>query len=109
VRVLASAELGCLLYFNVDYLDVFERLVGSVGANVLDLVHDVHSLGDTAKDRVFVVQAVDRHGRNEELATVGVGSSVGHRQRARTIVAQRWVELVFKVLAPDTRSASTIT
>ena len=78
----------CLLYFNVDDLDVLEWLIGSVGANVLDLVHDIHALGDTTKDRVLVVQAIDRHGSDEELATIGVGACVGHRQRARTIVAQ---------------------
>ena len=37
----------------------------------------------------------------EELAAVGVGPRVGHRQRVRTVVPQTRVKLVLELTAPD--------
>jgi len=42
---------------------------------------------------------------DEELGAVGVGPGVGHAERVGLVVAQRVVELVVEVVAPDALAA----
>lgn len=52
----------------------------------LHLVDHFVTLGDLAEDNVLAVQPLSICGANEELRSVGIGSSVGHREAARTEV-----------------------
>jgi hypothetical protein len=97
-----------LLDLDVDNLDIVERLVTLVRSHMLDLVHNIHSLGDTAKDRVLVVEPIDRHCGDEELAAVGSRTGIRHRQSSRSIMPQRWMELVLEILAPNAGTAGAI-
>jgi len=47
-------------------------------SNTLNLLHDVHAAGDGAEDAVLSVEPRRGDGAEEELASVGVGSGVGH-------------------------------
>lgn len=47
-----------------------------------------------------------RQHRNEKLAAICVGSSIGHRYCVRSIVTQRWHEFIFEVTAPYWFAAS---
>lgn len=42
----------------------------------LHLLHDVHAINDAAKDDVLAVEERCRHGGDEELGAVGVGTGV---------------------------------
>lgn len=55
--------------------------------HALDLAHDLHAGLYFAKDHVLAVQMRRGHGRDEELAAVGVGPGVGHGQQTGLRVA----------------------
>lgn len=65
-----------------------------------DLSDDIHTLDNTAEDDVAVIQPRGLHGGDEELGTVGVGTSVGHRHDARAGVPQDEV-LILELVAID--------
>ncbi len=54
----------------------------------LDLLDDVHTLGDLAEDDVVTIEPRARDGGDEELGAVGVGTSVGHGEAAGLLVAK---------------------
>ena len=68
--------------------------VAAAGRHVADARDDVHARDDFAEDRVTVVEVRRRPERDEELAAVGAGPGVGHREDAGLAVAARRVELV---------------
>src|SRR5947207_1167314 len=75
-----------------DRLDgLVPRFGGLGGADFLD---DIHALRHFAEDRVMVVEVRRRPERDEELAAVGVGTGVRHREDAGLCVAQARIELV---------------
>ena len=80
-----------------------ERVLAGVGLHGVDLVHDVHALGDLAEDRVRLRELVVV-GHDEELAAVGVRPRVRHGQRP-ALVLQIVVELVGERVA---RSAEAL-
>ena len=43
---------------------------------------------------------------NEKLGSIGIGSSVGHREGARTVVAEVFVEFVFKLISGTAGTSS---
>mmetsp|Transcript_31962 Transcript_31962/g.28325 ORF Transcript_31962/g.28325 Transcript_31962/m.28325 type:complete len:95 (-) Transcript_31962:89-373(-) len=49
-----------------------------LGAERLDLLHNVHAFGHGAKDNVLAVEPVSLDGAKEELRAVGIWASVGH-------------------------------
>ena len=59
----------------------------------LDLAHDQHAIRvqHTAKYTVLAIQPLCLDARDEELAAVGIGATVGHAQQARRIVLEREV------------------
>src|SRR6267378_5335053 len=77
--------------------DLFLDGYGGHGVALCDLEDDVHSRLHVAEQVVTfgqLLRIVD--GTDEELAAVGVGSGVRHRQRARSVLAEHRfvVELV---------------
>ena len=91
-----------------DDLDVHDRLVRLAALDLLDALHDVHALHDAAEDGVLVVEPRARRRRDEELRAVGVGAGVGHREGEGAVVAQRAVELVLELVAPDGGAAGAV-
>merc|ERR1711862_33455 len=59
-----------------------------LGAHRLDLLHHIHALGDRAEDDVLAIQPRSLRRAEEELGSVGVGASIGHRQDARASVLE---------------------
>lgn len=63
----------------------------------LNLLHNIHSADNFTKDDVLTIEMRSRnlnimihtnlYGGNEELRTIGVGTSISHGKKARTIVA----------------------
>jgi len=86
-----------------DFLGGFAR----VGANSLNLLYNVHSLGDGPKDYVLSVEPGCLGGAEEELGPVGSGSSVGHGQDSGSLVLQGEV-LVGELGAVDGLASSAV-
>ena len=78
-------------------------------AKRLDLPHELHALlaHHLAEDHVLPVEPSGLDGRDEELATVAVGTGVGHREHARPHVCQVEV-LIGKLLAIDRLAARAV-
>ena len=73
-------------------------MVATVGLGALDRVDHVHALDDFAEHRVLAVEPGSLLRRDEkELRAVGVGTGVGHRQRAAHDLVV--VDLVFERVA----------
>ena len=79
--------------------DVLHRPILPAGRRAADAAHDVHAGGHLAEHRVAVVEVRRRAERDEELAAVGVGPAVGHRQDAGLVVPEPRVELVGELVA----------
>ena len=52
------------------------------GRHLLHLLNNTPAVDDPAKDGVLLIQVGRRPETNKELAAVGVGPSVGHRQQS---------------------------
>ena len=71
-----------------------------LGANALNLLDNIHTLGNLSEDNVLSVQPSGLGGGKEELGSVGVGSSVGHGKHSGSSVLQGEV-LVSELLTVD--------
>lgn len=87
--------------------DDFFASLAALGSVRFDLLDDIHALNDIAEDDVTVVQPAGLNGSDEELGTVCVRSSVGHRQRSRSGVLQCEV-LVGEFLSVDRFATSSV-
>ena len=58
------------------------------GAELLNLLDDIHTLDDGAEDGVLAIQPGGLDGADEELRAVGVGAGVGHGEDTRAGVLQ---------------------
>ena len=77
------------------------------GLNLITLsngVHDVLTLGHFTEDRVLAIQMRGRKVGDEELAAIRLRAGVRHAQDTRFAVLQRWVDLVFKLVARTARA-----
>merc|ERR1719189_2629080 len=83
------------------------RSFSRLGADCLELLHDVHALGDGPEDHVLAVEPRGLHGAEEELRAVGVGPRVGHGQDAGARVLEREV-LVGELAAVDRLGAVAV-
>jgi hypothetical protein len=99
---LASVLLALIL----DHFDKAEPTSG-VGTLSLDLPDEVLSLGDLTEDDVLTVQPGGNDGGDEELGSVGVGSSVGHGEQEGLVVPQLEV-LVGELVSVDGLSTGTV-
>jgi len=62
--------------------DHFGAGAARLAANLLDGLHDIHAGGDPSENDVLAVQPRGLGGAKEELASVGVGASIGHGENA---------------------------
>src|SRR5699024_7757584 len=69
-------------------------------AVALDLLDDFHAIDDGSEDDVLAIQPGSLHGGDEELGSVGVGSSIGHRHDTGAGVLEVKV-FVLKLVAID--------
>jgi hypothetical protein len=83
------------------------RLTTGVGTLSLDLLDEVLSLGDLTEDNVLAVQPGGNDGGDEELGSVGVGSSVGHGEQEGLVVPQLEV-LIGELVSVDGLSTGTV-
>lgn len=83
------------------------RLTSGVGTLSLDLPDEVLSLGDLTEDDVLAVQPGGNDGGDEELGSVGVGSSVGHGEQEGLVVPQLEV-LIGELVSVDGLSTGTV-
>jgi len=95
-----------LTHPTVGNLDRLGGLAG-LGAELLDLLDDIHALGDLSKDNVLPIQPLRLGGAEEELAPVGVGASVGHGKDPGPGVLQGEV-LVGELVAVDRLATSSV-
>lgn len=77
------------------------------GAELLDLLDDIHTLDNVAEDGVLAIQPGGLDGADEELGTVGVGASVGHGEDTGASVLQGEV-LISELLAVDGLATGTV-
>ncbi len=54
-----------------------------------------------AKDCMLVVQPGSGHCGDEELAAIGVGTSIGHTESERAVMPQAAVKLILELCSPD--------
>src|SRR5919109_545354 len=87
----------------VDH-DIRLRPIARVGLYLADFLDDIQSLDDFAKHRMLVIEVRCGSERDEELAAVGVGAGIGHRQDAGFAVSQCGVEFVGELVAGATVS-----
>jgi hypothetical protein len=99
---LASVLLALIL----DHFDK-ARLTSGVGTLSLDLPDEVLALGDLTEDDVLTVQPGGNDGGDEELGSVGVGSSVGHGEQEGLVVPQLEV-LIGELVSVDGLSTGTV-
>ena len=78
-----------------------------IRANCFHALNDIHAVDDGSKDNVFSIQPGGLDCAQEELRSVGVGSSVGHRQDSGTSVLQGEV-LIGEFSAVDGFATSSI-
>ena len=100
----------------VHDLDLSTGLTGPAAVG-LDLLHDIHAIDNLTEHAVMAVQMRSGHlqirskkgsnGGDEELRTVGVGTSVGHGKETGSVVADTEV-LVRKLSAVDGLTSVTI-
>ena len=86
--------------------DLLGGLAG-LGAEALDLLDNVHALDDLAEHDVLAIKPLGLGSAEEELASVGVGSGVGHGEDSRSRVLEREV-LVRELGAVDGLSTGTV-
>lgn len=61
----------------------------AIGRTVsLNLANNIHALNNTPEDNVLAIQPGSLDSTQEELGTIGVGSSIGHGQNARASVTE---------------------
>lgn len=73
----------------------------------LDLLYNIHAVCHTAEHHMLAIQPLSLHGAQEELRSIGVGSSVRHRQDSRSTVLEGKV-LICKLRTIDGLTTSTI-
>mmetsp|Transcript_68676 Transcript_68676/g.204355 ORF Transcript_68676/g.204355 Transcript_68676/m.204355 type:complete len:200 (+) Transcript_68676:146-745(+) len=84
----------------------FARLA-RLGANSLNLLHNVHAIRDRPEDNMFAIQPARLHGAEEELGAVGVGPRVRHGEDAWARVLEGEV-LIRKLVAVDGLAARAV-
>lgn len=67
---------------------------------LFDLFNNVHAFNNFAEYNVTAIQPWCHYGGNEELWSIGVFASIGHRQKTRLVVLQ-WEVFIFKTITVD--------
>jgi len=79
-----------------------------LAADLLDGLHDIHAGGDPSENYVLAVQPSSLGGAKEELASVGVGASIGHGENTGSGVLQDEV-FVGEFVAVDGLASGSVT
>ena len=87
--------------------NVLHRLIGSASLDAAELVDDIHALHNLAKHSVLAVEVRSRAESDEELASVGARTGVGHAERTLAVVLEGRHELVLELGAVDGRATGT--
>lgn len=82
-------------------------LVLCASGGVFDFLDNIHPFDDLTEDNVLVVQPSGLHSANEELAAIGVGSSIGHGQNTLASVLHLEV-LIVELAAVDGFATSAV-
>ncbi len=91
--------------FEIVFLGLEQRsgvIVDGDGRNFItlrDFVDHVLAFGDFTEDRVLAIQMWGGEVSDEELAAIGAGSGIGHRENAGLGVFQRAVEFIREFVA----------
>ena len=93
---------------NGNDFDLVQRFVQSICFDLGDLLDDVHSLGHTSEDGMFLVQPRRRNDRDEELGSIRGRTGIGHGEGVRTIVLQFRMKFIGEIFAPDRLSARSV-
>lgn len=101
--LLLSQILELTAINNLDWLDWFATRCSSS----FNLADNVHAFNNTAKNDVLAIQPRSLGSAEEELASVGVGASIGHGEDTWTGVLQGEV-FILKLVAIDGLSTSAI-
>jgi hypothetical protein len=115
-----------LIDLQADHDDILERLIVLVDLCVLYILNDIKPSRRSPKHAVLVlplsaslqtrhhtetthIQPRRRHGGDEELRAVGVGTGIGHTERIRPIMQRLWMKLVLHMrMTMDRFAARTI-
>lgn len=76
-------------------------------SEVFQSLQHVHSLLHFSENNMTTIQPGARNGRNEELRSVCIGSTVGHGQKTRTVMLQGEV-LIRETVAIDRLASHAI-
>ena len=87
--------------------DVLHGLVGSASLDAAELVDNIHTLYDLAEHSVLAIEVRSRTEGDEELASIGAGTGVGHAKRTLAVVLERRYELVLELGTVDGGAACT--
>jgi len=81
--------------------------LSGLGADGLDVLDDIEALHNGAKDAVLAIKPLGLDSAQEELGSVGVGTSVGHGEDTRSSVLEGEV-LVGELVAVDGLTTSSV-
>merc|ERR1712167_278070 len=83
--------------------------LAGLGALGFNLLHHVHPLKHLAKDNMLAIEVRGRHSGNEELASIGVRSRVGHAEGSWLSMLQcKAAALISKLLPIDAHAPGAI-
>ena len=86
-----------------DLLACLARL----GSERLYLLDDIHALADLTENNVLSIKPLGLGSAEEELASISVGASIGHRENSSSSVLQGEV-LILELVAVDGLATSSI-
>mmetsp|Transcript_48036 Transcript_48036/g.118908 ORF Transcript_48036/g.118908 Transcript_48036/m.118908 type:complete len:307 (-) Transcript_48036:958-1878(-) len=89
-------------------LDVHNWFISLRHLDFLDRLHGVHPLHHSTKDGMLIVEPSRWRSRDEELRSIRSRPCIGHRDGERPVVAQRAVELILELVAPNGGAACAI-
>ena len=107
-RKMRTSLLLYLLSFQRQYLDIYHRSVVAVDSHVGDGIDDIHSFVGLTEYGVVTIEMWSSFCRlnDEELATIGIGSSVCHGEGSFDM-CEFWNEFIFEFLSVDTLPSSS--
>ena len=86
--------------------DLLARLAG-LGSERLDFLDDIHALADLTENNMLSIKPLGLGSAEEELASIGVGASIGHGENSRSSVLQGEV-LILELVAVDGLATSSV-
>eukprot|EP00357_Protocruzia_adherens_P029815 CAMPEP_0115005988 /NCGR_PEP_ID=MMETSP0216-20121206/20215_1 /TAXON_ID=223996 /ORGANISM="Protocruzia adherens, Strain Boccale" /LENGTH=161 /DNA_ID=CAMNT_0002372451 /DNA_START=1296 /DNA_END=1781 /DNA_ORIENTATION=- len=95
---MATRKYDQLFFLGSDFSTIFDddvsRGLTRLGSLLFDGTEEIHTFSDLTEDGVSAIQPGGLNKSNKELRTVGVGSSVGHREQSGDIMGNIEVLIV---------------